>query len=102
VQWALAYLAGAFALIQGVDIIAQQFGWPGELRRGVTIVLAVGFFVTVVLAWYHGERGTQRVSGIELLILALLMSIGGGLLWRVASSPLESATTRAKPAHSST
>jgi len=95
VQWALAYLAGAFALIQGVDIIAQQFGWPGELRRGVTIVLAIGFFVTIVLAWYHGERGTQRVSGTELLILALLMSIGGGLLWRLAGTSHESASTTA-------
>ena len=26
VQWALAYLAGAFALLQGVDIIGQRFG----------------------------------------------------------------------------
>ena len=87
VQWALAYLAAAFALIQGVDIIGQQFGWPGDLRRGVTIVLAVGFFVTIVLAWYHGERGAQRVTGTELVILALLLAIGGGLLGRVAQGP---------------
>lgn len=28
VQWSLAYVAFAFALIQGVDVVAQQFGWP--------------------------------------------------------------------------
>jgi TolB-like protein len=85
VQWALAYVAAAFALIQVADVVGQQFGWPEGVRRGITIALAVGFFVTLVLAWYHGERGAQRVTSTELLILALLLTIGGGLLWRVAS-----------------
>ena len=86
VQWAIAYVAAAFALLQGIDIVAQQFGWPEGMRRGITLGLVVGFFVTLVLAWYHGERGSQRVTGTELLILALLLSLGGGFLWRFASA----------------
>ena len=82
VQWALAYVAFAFALLQGMDVVAHQFGWPDGLQRGVTLALVVGFFVVVVLAWYHGERGAQKVSGTEIVILALLLAIGGGLLWR--------------------
>src|SRR6266481_1682333 len=89
VQWALAYIAAAFALLQGIDIVAQQFGWPDGVRRGITLALVVGFFVTLVLAWYHGERGAQRVTGTELLILALLLAIGGGFLWRFAGSAQE-------------
>jgi TolB-like protein/Tfp pilus assembly protein PilF len=84
VQWALAYAAAAFALLQGLDIVAQQFGWPEALRRGITIALIIGFFVTLVLAWYHGERGAQKVSATELAILTLLLAIGGAVLWRVA------------------
>ncbi len=86
VQWALAYLAAAFALIQVTDVVAQQFGWPDGARRGITIVLAIGFFVTLVLAWYHGDRGMQRATGTELLILAVLMAIGGAVIWRLAPS----------------
>jgi TolB-like protein/Tfp pilus assembly protein PilF len=82
VQWALAYVAFAFALLQGVDVVAQQFAWPDGLRRGITLALALGFVVVLVLAWYHGERGAQRVSSTEIVILALLLAIGGGLLWR--------------------
>ena len=85
VQWTLAYVAAAFALLQGIDIVAQRFGWPEQTMRLVIIALSVGFFVTLVLAWYHGERGAQRVTGTELLILALLLAIGGGLLWRFVS-----------------
>jgi TolB-like protein/Tfp pilus assembly protein PilF len=86
VQWTLAYIATAFALLQGVDIVAQRFGWPEQTMRFVIIALSVGLFVTLVLAWYHGERGAQRVTGTELLILALLLAIGGGLLWRFGST----------------
>ena len=87
VQWALAYAAAAFALLQGVDIVAQRFGWPESIERGLIVALAIGFLVTIVLAWYHGDRGSQRVSGTELLILTLLLAFGGGLLWRMAQIP---------------
>src|SRR6266480_5147723 len=86
VQWTLAYVAAAFALLQGIDIVAQRFGWPEQTMRFVIIALSVGLFVTLVLAWYHGERGAQRATGTELLILALLLAIGGGLLWRFGST----------------
>ncbi|MEO5719395.1 MAG: hypothetical protein ABIR29_12615, partial [Chthoniobacterales bacterium] len=85
VQWALAYGAAAFALLQGIDVVAQQFDWPEGLRRGITLALVVGFFVTLVLAWYHGERGAQKATGTELLILALLLSLGGAFLWRYSA-----------------
>ena len=86
VQWALAYIAFAFALIQVLDVVAHQFGWPDGLQRGVTLALVVGFFVVVVLAWYHGDRGAQKVTGIELLLLALLLAVGGAFMWRFSGS----------------
>ncbi|HJR11983.1 MAG TPA: hypothetical protein VJ823_11310 [Rhodanobacteraceae bacterium] len=89
VQWALAYIAAAFALIQVIDVVASRFDWPAQLERIVILGLAVGFVVTLVIAWYHGEKGRQRVSGAELLLIALVLAIGGALVWqfgRVAST----------------
>jgi len=84
VQWALAYIAAAFALLQALDIVGQQFGWPESIRRGITIALAIGLFVALVLAWYHGEKGAQRVTGTELSIIAMLLALGGTALWYLA------------------
>jgi TolB-like protein len=84
VQWAIAYVAFAFALLQGLDVVAQRFNWPGALERHLILALAIGFFVVLILAWYHGERGAQHIGGAELLILALLLAIGGALIWRMA------------------
>ena len=101
VQWAIAYVAAAFALLQGIDIVAQQFGWPEGVRRGITLGLVVGFFVTLVLAWYHGERGAQRVTGTELLIIGLVLALGGGFLWRFAAARSADSKTATVPNESS-
>lgn len=84
VQWLLGYAAVAVALIPVLDIVAAQFGWPEGLRRGITLVLIMGFFVVLVLAWYHGERGAQKMPRSEKLILVGLIVVSGVLLWRVA------------------
>ena len=84
VQWLLGYAAVAVALIPVLDIVAAQFGWPESLRRGITLVLIMGFFVVLVLAWYHGERGAQKMQRSEKLILVGLIVVSGVLLWRLA------------------
>ena len=56
VQWSLAYVAGAFALIQVLDIVGQRFGWPDVVVRTTILLLAIGFVLVLVLAWYHGEQ----------------------------------------------
>ena len=35
----------------------------------------------LVLAWYHGDRGEQRIRGTELAIISLLFLVGGGIFW---------------------
>ena len=52
VQWAVAYVAFAFAVLQGIDIVAQRFDWPATVERLLIIAICVGFFVTLLLAWY--------------------------------------------------
>jgi adenylate cyclase len=70
VQWVLAYMAAAWLALQFLDLLAETFLWPDVVERIATIVLGIGVLAAVVVAWYHGERGQQRVSGPELLMLA--------------------------------
>ena len=81
VQWAVAYVAFAFALIQVLDVVADSYHWPDHAMHIVFGLLVLGFIVTLVLAWYHGEQGRQRASSTELLLIALVLAVGGGLLW---------------------
>lgn len=80
VQWGLAYLAAAWLLMQLIDVLGGRWGVTDSVARSVDIVLVLGFFVALVLAWYHGEQGRQRVSGPEILIIAGLCAVAGLLL----------------------
>lgn len=80
VQWTLAYVAGAWVVLQLLDVVAEPWGIGSGLLLAAQILLAFGFFATLVLAWYHGEQGRQRVSGPELLMLAALLVIAGGVI----------------------
>jgi TolB-like protein len=85
VQWALAYLAGAWLVLQVLDLIGSRFGWPDAVLRALIVLLAAGFFAVLVIAWYHGEQGRQRVSGPELLMLGgifVAASVGMALAGR--------------------
>ncbi|HNP36241.1 MAG TPA: tetratricopeptide repeat protein [Woeseiaceae bacterium] len=86
VQWGLAYLAAAWMLLQLIDVLGGHWGITDSLARGVDVVLILGFFVALVLAWYHGEQGRQRVSGPEILIIAGLCGVAGLLLPLLDSS----------------
>lgn len=100
VQWALAYLAGAVALYSALDAFAEPWGIGDLQLRIAQVLLLVGFVLAITLAWYHGERGEQRVTGVELLILAGIMGLGalGLRLTTVGlpAPPAESAATIAR------
>ena len=89
VQWSVAYGAGAWALIQIADLVGAQFGWPALWLRSLTVVLGIGFFAALILAWYHGEKGVQGVSTVELGLLAgVLILAGAAVGWVRTSSGL--------------
>ncbi len=76
-QWALAYVAGAFVVFQLLDALAEPLALSVTTQQAILTLVAIGFFVTLVLAWYHGEKGQQRASGPELLMVAALLVVAG-------------------------
>lgn len=88
VQWGIAYVAGAWGLLQGFAYLSSVFGWSSALQRPVTTALLIGLPIALVLAWYHGDRGHQRVSGREFAILTVLLLMGGGIFWWVGRLPV--------------
>lgn len=80
VQWALTYLAAAWIILQLLDVVAEPWNLPAWAARSLQALLGFGLLGVVILAWYHGEKGRQRVSGPELVIIAILLLIAGVVL----------------------
>jgi TolB-like protein/Tfp pilus assembly protein PilF len=62
------------------SILGDQFDWPTFVQRSITVLLAFGFLVTLVLAWYHGEQGRQRASGVEVVMIAGIFVVAGAAI----------------------
>ena len=90
-QWSAAYLAGAWVLLQVIGLLSDTYGWPSVVMRLVPVLLALGFLATLILAWYHGEKGQQHVSGAELLLLSALLVGAGGVVWYAGKGSAEAA-----------
>ncbi len=82
VQWGLAYLTGSWGLLQVLEFLSETYDWPPQLRMVAVPALLLGLPIVLVIAWYHGDRGHQRVTRTEFAILTVLIAIGGGVLWR--------------------
>ena len=65
VQWTLAYVALAYTLLHGAEMLGDALGWPHGLQRVLALALILGTPIVAVIAWYHGARGLQRVTGTE-------------------------------------
>ena len=81
VQWAIAYCAGAWGFQQGLAYVSTLLEWSVRVQRLSALALLIGFPIVLVLAWYHGDRGEQRVTRVEFALLTLLFLIGGGIFW---------------------
>ena len=85
-QWTLAYLALAYTLLHSAEMLGNSLGWSHGLLRLFSLLLILGVPVVIVVSWYHGARGLRRVSGAELMIITILLTISGTLLWRSSST----------------
>ena len=92
VQWGVAYAAAAWGLLQGLAYLVDTFHWPELIQQLATILLLVGLPIVIVVAWYHGDRGVQRVGGTEISVITVLLLLGAGLVWQYDRVHEEGAT----------
>ena len=49
-------------LMQGPRVRQRHLDWPRQFQQLTTLALLIGLPVVLVLAWYHGDRGQQRIT----------------------------------------
>lgn len=80
-QWAIAYLAISWIALQVLQLLWEVFEWPLTPLRITIAVAALGFPVTVILAWVRQPTVDEQSAGLPLasapaLIEALQKSSG--------------------------
>lgn len=76
-------------------MLAEPWNLSEALQRTIHVLLGVGFLVAIVLAWYHGEKGGQRASGVELTVLAGILMIAAAAVTLLGPGGSEAGSTGA-------
>ena len=83
-QWAVAYLASAWVALEVLSAVQQPWHLSAWLLQASQVILGMGFLITLVLGWYHGEKGQQRLTAPEGIMIAGLLAITAWLLVALA------------------
>ena len=71
VRWVAAYVAAGAMLLQVMEALSQAWGLTIVVQQCVSLALLLGLPHAIVVAWYHGERGRQRVCMREVACIAI-------------------------------
>ena len=73
------YAAGAWGAIEFIDFAIGKYGLNADLLDVAIFSAVIGSLGVVVISWYHGEPGRQKIAPAEIIILGAfaLILIGG-------------------------
>ena len=85
IQMTFAYIAVGWVLVSAVDQLVDRRWLPVLLYNLGFVVYLGGIPAALIIGWYHGERGDQKVAPAELGLLAIVFALTAGagtLVWR--------------------
>jgi len=96
VEWTLAYIAFAYALLHVAEMLTEAQEWPHIIVRVLSFALILAVPIVMTVAWYHGHKARHRISTPELVIITLLLFVTSSVLWWF-SKPRGEAASMAPP-----
>jgi TolB-like protein len=94
-QIVVTYLAGGWMALAVVDQFVDRDVLPSVVYSVSLILYAFGFAAALLIGWNHGERGAQKASASEIVLLALLALGGIGTSAQVVRGTLAEAALAA-------
>jgi len=77
-QFLLAYLASGWMVLAVVDQVVDREVLPGVVYRVSLTLYVFGIAGAVILGWYHGEKGQQRATFVETVLLCMVGLLAAG------------------------
>lgn len=85
-QIALVYVGAAWLGVEITDFIVGNYGFSRKILDTVVFLAILGFPAFIVIGWFHGARGRQRVRRAEAWLLVTLSSLGAIGTYRIATA----------------
>lgn len=83
-QWMIAYAVVIWFFLEFLDFLTATYGWDDRIVKTATTLLVTGFLLMATVAWFHGEKGRQQFTVLEVCLLIftmMLMLVSSGRAW---------------------
>jgi TolB-like protein/Tfp pilus assembly protein PilF len=71
----IIYLGGAWVVIQVIALFIDRYNLTGFIFDVLMILIVTGIPGSVIIAWFHGESGAQKVTKLEITLHTILLSL---------------------------
>ena len=85
-QAALVYVGAAWLGIEIAGFLVAEYAFSRKILNTVVLLAILGFPAFMVIAWYHGEPGAQRVRRGERWLLLTLGTLAAVGTFRIATA----------------
>ena len=70
----LIYLGGAWVVMQVISLFIDRYDLSVFIFDVLMILIVAGIPGSVIIAWFHGHSGTQKVTKLEITLQSTLLS----------------------------
>lgn len=86
VEIALLYLGAGWVCIEITEFLVSEYGFSRKILDTVVLLAILGFPAFLIVGWFHGEKGHQRVQRSEAWLLLTLAVLAGVGTFRIATA----------------
>jgi len=69
----LIYLGGSWVAIQVINLFIDRYQLSPFLFDATMILIIAGIPGSIIIAWFHGKRGPQKISRTEIFLHSILL-----------------------------
>ncbi|HTX17405.1 MAG TPA: hypothetical protein VMG34_01995 [Bacteroidota bacterium] len=85
-QTLIVYCGGGFGLMQVVDILLNRLGLPASYFTIFLVFLVAGVPGSLIVAWFHGKEGAQRIRKTEVILQLVLLLAALGVSYHFTTA----------------
>ena len=69
----IIYLGGAWVVMQVISLFIDRYQLPGYIFDILMLLIVAGIPGSMIIAWFHGQSGTQKVTRLEIILQSSLL-----------------------------
>jgi len=85
-KWIAVYLSIAVTIVGITNIMVNRYNLPTKIFDTTLVLLSIGILSILLIAWFHGEPGKQKVKVKEIVLHSIVILAAGFFIISITSS----------------